>query len=196
MRPLIPPFLAAALLLGLCATPLLAGPPWISVEYPSNPHHPSTRGATFLVRAYHHDVSINVPMSAVAEGLVDGARRSIPLEVTRTSTPGLYAIRADLPGKGAWVVAVTLTQGEETTATALVSLDNSGRVLTASVPNETRDGWVVPRAVTPADIDNELRHAARLAGGDARDAYRTGAAAAGFFALVLVGLKRRRSSEV
>ena len=44
--------IAAALV--TLAAPALAGPPWISVEHPSNPHHPSTRGAAFLVRAYHH----------------------------------------------------------------------------------------------------------------------------------------------
>lgn len=195
MRSTFTRLFCCALLLGVFASPALAGPPWISVEYPANPHHPSTRGATFLIRAYHHEISLNVPMSAIAEGLVKGERLSIPLEVARTGTPGLYAVRAKLPADGAWVVAVTLTEGEHATATALVSLDASGRVLTASVPSSTtRDGWVVPRAVTPADIDAELRVAARLARAGMPAEHRAGlGGAAGLLALAIFACGRRLS---
>src|SRR5690606_14581273 len=41
--------LPAALVLAL-ATPALAGPPWISIEYPANPLDPATRGALMVIR--------------------------------------------------------------------------------------------------------------------------------------------------
>jgi hypothetical protein len=43
------PLLVAALAL-LAASPAVAGPPWIAIEYPATPLHPSTR-RRLLVRA-------------------------------------------------------------------------------------------------------------------------------------------------
>ena len=42
--------LASFVVAGLAA----AGPPWIAIEYPANPHDPNTRGAFLTVRTYHH----------------------------------------------------------------------------------------------------------------------------------------------
>ena len=84
------------------------GPPWISVEYPANPHDPSTRNASFLIRTYHHGDAIEPPMRAVAEGLVDGQRRTVKLEVRPTGLRGVFAVHCDLPDQGVWIVAVTL----------------------------------------------------------------------------------------
>lgn len=169
------------------------GPPWISVEYPANPHHPTTRDATFLVHTYHHSTSIVVPMKAVAEGLVNGKRTSVPLDITPTDRAGVYAVRAAVPESGTWLVAVTLEEGESSTATALVTLGRDGTVMTARVPStRTRDGWVVPRSVTAADIDAELQAARRFAG-DAKDVRHAGLAA-GLFLLAFAGLATRRRS--
>jgi hypothetical protein len=167
------------------------GPPWISVEYPANPHHPSTRGATFLVHTYHHSTSIAVPMTAVAEGLVDGRRTSVPLDIKPTDRAGVYAVRAAVPEQGTWLVAVTLEEGEGATATALVSLGRDGTVMTARVPSTTsRDGWVVPRGVTAADIEAELQAARRFAG--VPQEVRHAGLAAGLLFLAFAGLATRR----
>ena len=46
----------AALAFLLAATSIaLAGPPWISIEYPANALDKETRGALALVRIYHHE---------------------------------------------------------------------------------------------------------------------------------------------
>ncbi len=139
------------------------GPPWISIETPANPHHPSTRDASFLVRTYHHSESITVPVRAVAEGLVNGERRSHPLDIAPTNLPGVYAVRCDLPADGTWIVAVTLEQSPGSTATALVALDAEGAVARVEVPTRTTsDGWVVPIEVSARDIEARLRAADRL----------------------------------
>jgi hypothetical protein len=160
-RSLAPVSVLAVMLL---ANPVDAGPPWISVEIPSNPHHTSTRGATFLVHAYHHSASIDVPMTAMAEGLVDGQRRSLKLDVTRTNLPGVFAVRSSLPKAGAWVVVVTLQESKSSSASALVTLGSDGQVTNVRVPSKTSgDGWVIPQAVTSSDIESELRMAAKIA---------------------------------
>lgn len=173
------------------------GPPWISVEYPSNPHHSSTRDATFLVHAYHHSTSITVPISATVEGLVDGRRTSEPVDVTPTNLPGVYAVRVPERKKGIWLVAVSLDPGEGSTATALVTLGGDGEVMTARVPSRTTpDGWVVPSAVTSGDIDAALRTAQRFAGaGEETGTSTRNAGVAGLLLLAMAGLARRRGTD-
>jgi hypothetical protein len=159
--------LSAAVPLLLLAAPALAGPPWISIELPANPHHASTRDASLLVRAYHHSTAIDVPITGIAEGIVDGRRVSLALQVRATNQPGVFAVQTPLPKGGTWVLALTLTESATATATALVTVDPRGRIVAVDVPaDRTRDGWKVPRPVNGSDIEAALR-AAHIAYGDA-----------------------------
>jgi hypothetical protein len=153
----------AGVALFAAASPALAGPPWISVEYPSNPHHPSTRDAAFLIRLYHHSDAIVVPVTGRAEGMVRGQRRSVDVKVNPTAFAGLYAV-SDLPEEaGSWVVVITMNQGESS-ATALITLASDGSPMAVRVPSRrTADGWVVPVAVKNADIDAAVAQADRFA---------------------------------
>jgi hypothetical protein len=145
------------------ATPALAGPPWIAIEYPANPHDPSTRGALALVHAFHHGDHIAPKMHGTAEAFIDGQRRSVALSLSRTNRPGVYAVRGNLEGQGPWLLVLTVEEAPTATATALVALNAEGRITSVSVPSETnRDGWVIPRRVTETDIDTELREAIRI----------------------------------
>lgn len=154
----------AALLALATAGPVLAGPPWISVEIPANPHHPSTRGALMMVRTYHHSSTLAAPVTARAEGILKGRRVSVVLDVAETMTPGVYSVRTRPDREGTWVVVVTLTADRENTASAIVALDREGQVASVEVPSrETPDGWTVPRAVTQDDIESALRDAVRVA---------------------------------
>ena len=176
--------LFAAAFTAVLATSAQAGPPWISVEYPANPHHASTRGASMLVRAYHHSDGINVPMRAIAEGIVDGKRVSMKVELDATAFAGVYALRSALPKGGTWVLAFTLQEGKESSATALVSVDARGRIMNVDVPSErTKDGWTVPRSVGKTDIEAALR-AAQIASAASTT---TRATAAIFLPLLLIG---------
>lgn len=144
------------------ATPALAGPPWIAIEYPANPHDPSTRGALALVHAFHHGDHIAPKMHGTAEAFLDGRRRSVPLTLSPTNRAGVYAVRGDLSGKGPWLLVLTVEEAPTATATALVALNGDGRITSVTVPSEHRDGWVIPRKVTDSDIETELRQAIRV----------------------------------
>lgn len=184
-----------AVSLSLLATPALAGPPWVSIEYPANPHHPSTRGAALMVRAYHHSTSIDVPVRGTAEGLVDGKRVSRALDLRATNIPGVYALRGELPRNGTWVLAITVVQSGESSASALVTLNGRGGIGEIEVPStQSRDGWTVPRALSAPDIERALR-AASVAQAD--DGAENGARYAGLVGLPLLAaalvLRRRRA---
>ena len=58
----------------------MAGPPWISIEYPPSPYDRATRDAFLLVHAYHHATPADFPVSGRAEGVVDGKRRTVELQ--------------------------------------------------------------------------------------------------------------------
>jgi hypothetical protein len=183
----------AALVLAL-ATPALAGPPWISIEYPANPLDPTTRGALLLVRTYHHAAAMAYPVTAVAEGLLDGERRTIELSVEPTSQPGVWVVRGELPEGGSWVVSATLSQGDRAVASALVALGPERDLLGIQVPQNVREGYAVPRPATRTEIEALLRttaavalakqKAARTVG--QRDGLPAGAMLAGLFALVVL----------
>ena len=93
--------LAAALILTL-ATTALAGPPWLSIELPANPYDELTRGAIALVRTYHHGVPMQIQARGMAEGLVDGERVSLPVDLVATSATGVYALRGEIPETGSF----------------------------------------------------------------------------------------------
>ena len=66
----------------------LFGPPWISIEYPGNPFDRDNRDAFLYVHAFHHANAIDAGVVGRAEGIVDGRRRSVELQFTKTARPG------------------------------------------------------------------------------------------------------------
>lgn len=148
------------------AAPLFAGPPWISIEYPVNPYDATTRNAFLLVHAFHHGTPIGLPVTGVAEGLVRGERKSVPLTVDRTSRTGVYAVRNQWGAEGEWTLVLTVAQGRDDVAQALVQVSGA-RVAAVEVPTrEGRDGaerLTLPRKVTQAEIEASLR--SRVAAG-------------------------------
>ncbi len=150
--------IAIALFLFATAAPALAGPPWLSIEMPANPFDRATQGAFFSVRTYHHGTPIALQVRAVMEGIVDGRRVSRPVTMERTGTLGLWAVKTAPPAEGIWVVVVMGGEGEYG-VTALVDVAG-GRVRGVDVPHEMRDGWAIPRAVAPSEIDARLRQLA------------------------------------
>lgn len=182
------------------ATPALAGPPWIAIEYPANPHHPSTRGALALVHAFHHGDHIAPAMRGSAEAFVNGERRSVPLTLSPTHRQGVYAVRGKLDGQGPWLLVLTVEEAPTATATALVALGPDGRISSVTVPSDKNaEGWVIPRKVTDQDIENELRQAIRVtqlsAATPNRDLVLAGLLPFGGL-LLLAGLLRRRPHRV
>ena len=157
--------LAVASLLATTAFTTL-GPPWISIEYPANPYDSGSRDAFLLVHAFHHGTPVSFPVSGTAEGVVNGARRTISLEFKNTSRPGVYAVHKQWPSEGVWTLVLGVTQGEGdfNTASAIVELGTNGQVLNVNVPTRMQGIHRVPAAVKMADVESALiARAARVA---------------------------------
>ena len=142
------------------ARPALAKwPPWLSIEAPVNPFDPATRDAVLLVHTMVHYGTTKVSdLTGSAEGLVEGARRSVALRFDPTNEPGVYAVRRQWPSGGTWVLRITLLRN----TTALVTLGQSGDVAAVNVPTRaSSDGMKLPRAVAAREVDSTLYAAAR-----------------------------------
>jgi hypothetical protein len=143
-----------------------SGPPWISVEYPVNPYDAASRNAFLLVHAFHHGTPTNFPVHGTAEGLVEGARRTVSLQFKPTSRPGVYALDKQWPSDGVWTLVLSVTQGigDGNTVSAVVELAPNGQVGAVSVPTTQRGQWKIPMPVSIADVEAGLRaRASRLA---------------------------------
>ena len=67
--------LALALVISLAAaTPAVAGPPWLTLEF-----RPGNFAGFLMVRTFHHGNPEAKPLAGTAEGRVNGQRRSVPL---------------------------------------------------------------------------------------------------------------------
>jgi len=133
------------------AAAAVAGPPWISIEYPINPHDQSMRGAFLLVHVFHHSEPIVYPVAGTAEGIVNGERRTIKLEFTETSRTGVYGLRRQWPTEGVWTLVI------KGGATAVVELGADGAVASVKVPSRQDRGWTIPTDVSMDEIDKALR---------------------------------------
>jgi hypothetical protein len=193
----------------LAATPLLlattvaiAGPPWISLEYPANQIDRETRGALALLRIYHHANPGQFPVEGTAEGIVEGRRVSIPLEFTPVGSAGAWAVRGDIPTEGTWVLAIHGTDGvSEAEVSILAALAPGNQEISLVKVPRGRDGnW--PRAAEDSEIESMLETAVALAEAqDGRSPFRSvtvGEAAMGIGGALLllplgaVALRRRR----
>lgn len=149
----------AAVFSAALATPALAGPPWISIEYPVNPHDPSMRGAMLLVHVFHHATPIAYPVDGTAEGIVNGERRTIKLTFTETARPAVYGLSRQWPTGGVWTLVIRMSRGDHGTdgATAVVELGPNGEIASVRVPTRREGNWTVPADVSMSDIDQALR---------------------------------------
>jgi len=139
----------------------VAGPPWISIEYPVNPYDATTRDAFLVVHAFHHGTPTAFPVSGTAEGLVNGQRQTIKLEFQKASRTGEFALRKQWPDQGTWTLVIGVLQGPEDRVTALVDLAADGHVARINVPTRKEGSWVVPAKVAMSDVEAGLRARAR-----------------------------------
>jgi hypothetical protein len=140
--------LAAALLAAAAPRAALAGPPWISIELPPSPFSSLPRDAFLLVRAYHHFTPQSALVTGTADGLVNGERRSLALEITPTGVEGLFVLRRQWPARGVWVLRLTVDQGHGK-ATAVVGIGAQGEVTLVRVPTGLGGA---PRPVSDAEV--------------------------------------------
>jgi len=127
----------AALFSAALATPALAKPPWISIEYPINPYDTSLRGAFLVVHTFIHRTPYALRLAGTAEGIVNGERRTIPLEFTATSQPGVYTLMQRWPREGLWTLVIRAGEAPGMVATAVVEVGADGELASVRVPRQS-----------------------------------------------------------
>jgi hypothetical protein len=146
-------YLLAAVVTLASASVAFAGGFQINIEAPISSDR-ELKGAALLVRTYGCHQPWDADVSATAEGMVDGKRQSIKIELTRTSR-GVYAIKKQWASKGDWVVAIT-GQYNGITSSALVEMGPNG---TVRITKENRvAARTVQRKLTAQDIDAALNN--------------------------------------
>ena len=199
-----PAILATAPLL-VAATIAIAGPPWISIEYPPNRLDKETRGALALVRIYHHENAGQFPVEGTAEGVLDGERVSLPLEFTPVGGEGVWAAWGKIPEEGNWVLAIHGTDGVSKAEISILAAlaDGNQEISFVKVPRSREGNW--PRAANDRDVESMLQTAVVMAEAQGRSPFRAitvGEAAMGLGgALLLIpfgltAVRRRREDEV
>ena len=140
---------------------LSVGPPWISIEYPGNPHDRANNGAMLYVHVFHHAQPIAYPIEGTAEGFVNGERRSIKLKFTDTARPAVYGLSRQWPTEGVWTLVIKMTRAQNGEggdgATAIVELAPDGEVASVRVPTRQQGEWTIPVDVSMSEIDRALR---------------------------------------
>ena len=124
--------------LGLAALVGLAGGQWalaggffLTLGNPVAANAPQAKGAVLVVRPDGCHEPAKARITGTAEGLVNGARRSVPLKLIALPTPGVYAVNREWPAEGVWVVNLTGVNLGATTS-AIVPIGPKGFVRESS----------------------------------------------------------------
>lgn len=155
--------LGGALLLAISSS-ALAGGFQLSVETPGSTSDAQMKDAVLIARTFGCHQPADAKLSATAEGLVNGARKSVALEL-RSIGSGVYAIKQQWPSEGTWVLALTGAYNGMTSS-VLIELGSNGTVLPGTRLQEgslkgvhargARRQWIA------SDIDAALRTTAGL----------------------------------
>lgn len=183
---------AVAILATAFTAQAVAGGPWISIETPVNPMNSAMRGAYCLVRVYHHGDPAYYPVTATAEGLVNGQRKTIPVTLTEAGTPGLYVVKYTPEKEGTWMLVMSAGEKKEHhSVTVVVGVGRNGQIASAHVPMKKEGANSYPLNVQASDIDRLLREQ-QLANADAGTEPGTLPLALGGILLLPFALKRRQ----
>ena len=106
------------------------------------------KGAVFVFRTEGCPGSAKPLLSATAEGIVNGERRSVALNVMPASKPGVYGIYQSWPAQGHWVVNLKGTCGSSS-AGAVVPVGPKGFIRESSK--------FFARPATESEIESSLR---------------------------------------
>jgi hypothetical protein len=105
------------------------------------------KAASFVFRTEGCD-SATPQVSATAEGMVKGERKSVELKVAPGSKPGIYAVFQNWPPEGQWLVNLKGTCGNFS-AGALVPIGPRGFIRESSK--------FFPRSATDREIETSLK---------------------------------------
>jgi hypothetical protein len=88
------------------AISLAAGGFALQIGRPSANQEAQAKNALLVVRGYACVAPEKTTLSAVAEGLVNGRRKSIPLKLIPLSGESTYAVTRQWPAQGKWVITL------------------------------------------------------------------------------------------
>lgn len=109
-------------------------------------------GKSLLVRTYRCGTPSEFTVAGSAEGIVDGQPRSLPLKLTRTAEPSVFAVTRQWPSEGRWVLTFR-TEGA-VFVNALVELQAGAALRIASQESSYKK-------ITPGQIAAVLLRLAR-----------------------------------
>ena len=113
---------------------------------------PSAKRAVLVVRPIGCADPAQAQITATAEGILNGSRRSVPLTLAALPTPGVHAIQPEWPSAGVWIISL-IGNCAGKSAGAIVSVAGPG-----PQPTFVRDVVKYYRyAPTPSEIDASLK---------------------------------------
>jgi hypothetical protein len=95
--------------LSVVAAPLLAGALLLEVGNPAANREALEKHAVLVARITACHSPEKTTVTATAEGIVNGMRKSIPLNVVFLSTAGTFAVTREWPQEGIWAVKMIAT---------------------------------------------------------------------------------------
>jgi hypothetical protein len=121
------------LALSILAAPLLAGALRLEVGNPATNQEALAQHAVLVAWTTACHSPEKTSLTATAEGVVNGIRKSIPLKVVSLSTPGTFAVTRDWPNEGTWAIKIVATNPEykDYATSAVVPIQNNVAQTTA-----------------------------------------------------------------
>ena len=124
-------WLPALLIAGL---PLMAGALVLEIGNPAANPEALSKHAALVARTTACVSPEKTKLTATAEGVVEGQRRSMPLKLIPLSTPGTFVITHEWPSAGTWAVKIVATNPDyKDYATGTVVRFNAGSIDWASI---------------------------------------------------------------
>ena len=129
----------------IIAGSLVAGGFVLEFGNPRNSSDSKAKGAITIVRALGCHEPEKAQLSATAEGLMSGNRQSVPLELVKLDSAGMWAIKGAIPPTGSWVISVIAKEHGEIRGSALATVRSDGSV--------HRAANIMGRTPTPEDVN-------------------------------------------
>jgi hypothetical protein len=142
------PVMRIAFLAPAVVTLAMAGGFTFDIGSPVAAQEAHFKSAAFVFRTQGCADPAKADISASAEGMVRGGRRSMALKVAALQKPGVYAVFQEWGDEGKWVVVLKGACASET-AGAIVPIGPKGFVRESSK--------FFPRAASAAEIDRSVK---------------------------------------
>ncbi|MBL8230140.1 MAG: hypothetical protein JNL98_16750 [Bryobacterales bacterium] len=121
---------------------------WLELGNPVASKDPAAKNAAVLVRAIGCGEPTQAGITATAEGIVNGERKTIPAKLVALGERGLYAVERSWPKEGKWLLHIRGSYMGRDTSTVAHVLAN-GEV--------KRPGKLLQNHVSASEIDAMVR---------------------------------------